>query len=59
MNAAIPVQIGEPEGDVMPVGRYAVTSLVGVHRDVIKRVRTAQPVLHAGRERTRVHFLAE
>lgn len=43
------MEIGEPEGDVVPVGGDSVASLVGVHRDVVQRVRPAQPVYGTGR----------
>ena len=43
VNTTVAMEIGEPEGDVVPVGRHAVSSLVGVHRDVVERVRPPQP----------------
>lgn len=44
VNTAVAMEIGEPERDVVPVGGYAVASLIGVHRYVVQRVGPTQPV---------------
>ena len=44
VNTAVAMEIGEPERDVVPVGGYAVASLIGVHGYVVQRVGPTQPV---------------